>query len=59
LTYKDLSKASGKKLKAILEAAGNKFQVHDPASWPKQAKLAAAGKWEELETLQKELIAGK
>jgi predicted flap endonuclease-1-like 5' DNA nuclease len=59
LSFKDLSKASAKKLKGILEVAGSKFQVHDPTSWPKQAKLAAAGKWEELEALQKELIGGK
>ncbi|MFC0775724.1 glycoside hydrolase family 13 [Terrimonas alba] len=59
ITFKDLSKASAKKLKGILEAAGSKFQMHDPSSWPKQAKLAAAEKWEELETLQKELVAGK
>lgn len=59
LTFKDLSKISVKKLKGILEAAGSKFQVHDPASWPKQAKLAAAAKWEELEELQKELTGGK
>ena len=59
LTFKDLSKISAKKLKGILEVAGNKFQVHDPASWPKQAKLAAADKWEELEVLQKELTGGK
>lgn len=59
LTFKDLSKASVKKLKGILEVAGSKFQLHDPSSWPKQAKLAAAGNWEELETLQKELVGGK
>lgn len=59
LTFKDLSKISVKKLKGILEVAGSKFQVHDPASWPKQAKLAAAEKWEELEELQKELTGGK
>lgn len=59
LTFKELGKASGKKLKAILEAAGPKFQIHDPASWPKQAKLAAAGKWDELKALQEELIGGK
>ncbi|MCP9750367.1 DUF4332 domain-containing protein [Ferruginibacter sp. HRS2-29] len=59
LTYSQLSKASAKKLKEILDAAGPKFNVHVPASWPKQAKLAAAAKWEELETLQKELKGGK
>jgi len=59
LTYNDLSKVSVKKLKDILEVAGSKFQMHDPASWPKQAKLAAAADWEGLEVLQKELIGGK
>ena len=59
VSFKDLSKASGKKLKGILEAAGSKFKSHDPASWPKQAKLAAAGKWAELEELQQELNGGK
>jgi predicted flap endonuclease-1-like 5' DNA nuclease len=59
VSYKELSKLSVKKLNAILEAAGNKFSMHDPTSWPKQAKLAAAGKWDELATLQKELVAGK
>ena len=59
ISFKDLSKASAKKLKAILDAAGSKFKVHDPTTWPKQAKLAAAGKWAELEELQKELNGGK
>ncbi len=59
VSFKELSKLSAKKLKAILEAAGNKFSMHDPTSWPKQAKLAAAAKWDELDILQKELVAGK
>ncbi len=59
VSYKELAKLSAKKLKAVLQAAGNKFTLHDPASWPRQAKLAAAGKWEELDALQKELVAGK
>ena len=59
ISFKDLAKVSAKKLKGILEAAGSKFKVHDPASWPKQAKLAADGKWTELEELQKELTGGK
>ncbi len=58
-SFKELSKTSVKKLKGMLEVAGSKFQMHDPSSWPKQAKLAAAGKWEELESLQKELVKGK
>lgn len=59
VTFAQLSKQTAKKLKTILEAAGNKFSMHNPASWPKQAKLAASAKWEELEALQKELKGGK
>jgi predicted flap endonuclease-1-like 5' DNA nuclease len=58
-TFALLSKATAKKLKSILDAAGSKFQMHNPASWPKQAKLAAAGKWDELAKLQDELKGGK
>lgn len=58
-SFEAVSKATPKKLKSVLEAAGSKFKVHDPATWPKQAKLAAAGKWPELKTLQKELKNGK
>ncbi|MEO8768751.1 MAG: glycoside hydrolase family 13 [Ferruginibacter sp.] len=54
-TFKDLGKATIKKLQLILDAAGSKFTVINPATWPKQAKLAAAGKWEELTKLQEEL----
>ena len=59
VSFKDLSKASTKKLKGILDAGGSKFKVHDPRRWPQQGKLAAAGKWTELEELQKELTGGK
>lgn len=58
-TFAGLGKASAKKIKTILDAAGSKFAVHDPTSWPKQAKLAAAGQWEELDKLQAELKGGK
>lgn len=58
-SYKQLSKATITSLKTILETGGNKFGMHNPATWPKQAKLAADGKWEELEILQKQLKGGK
>ena len=45
--------------KEILDAAGSKFNMHNPATWPKQAKLAAAAKWEELDLLQQQLKVGK
>lgn len=58
-SFEKLGKTSTKKLSEILDAAGSKFKVHDPATWPKQAKLAAAGKWEALKTLQAGLKGGK
>lgn len=59
LSFKDLSKCSIKKLQLILDGAGSSFNVYNPASWPKQAKLAAAGKWEELSQWQEELKSVK
>lgn len=58
-SYISLSKSTGKKIQAILDEAGSKFSVHNPGTWPKQAKLAAGGKWEALALLQKELKGGK
>lgn len=59
VSYKDLGRSTIKNLKAILEQGGNQYSMHNPSSWPKQAKLAAAGKWEELTLLQNELNGGK
>ena len=58
-SYKQLSKATITGLKAILESGGSKFGMHNPGSWPKQAKLAAEGKWQDLDLLQKHLKGGK
>lgn len=59
VTYKDLAKSTIKNLNSLLEEAGNEYKMHNPGSWPKQAKLAASGKWEELAVLQAQLKAGK
>ena len=40
-------------------AAGERFQMHDPTSWPDQAKLAAEGRWDELKELQDILQGGR
>jgi predicted flap endonuclease-1-like 5' DNA nuclease len=59
LSYKQLAKTTAKKLKQLLEDAGPKFSMHIPTTWPKQAKLAADGKWDELDNLQHKLKGGK
>ncbi|MBK8582163.1 MAG: 50S ribosomal protein L27 [Flavobacteriales bacterium] len=58
-TFAELAATSVDKLKSILEAAGPHFASHDPGTWPKQAELAAAGKWDELKAWQDELDGGK
>ncbi|MEL7220347.1 MAG: glycoside hydrolase family 13 [Bacteroidota bacterium] len=59
ITFADLGNAKQTQLKAVLAAAGPRFKMHTPTTWPKQAKLAAAGKWEELKKLQDELKGGR
>jgi large subunit ribosomal protein L21 len=46
-------------LKALLSAAGSRFASHDPTTWPEQAALAAAGKWDEFKALTDALDGGK
>jgi len=58
-TYAQLAKAETSRLSQILQEAGPQFKLANPTTWPKQAALAAAGKWEELETLQDQLKGGR
>jgi predicted flap endonuclease-1-like 5' DNA nuclease len=58
-TFKQLADSDYSTLKSILMSKGSKFVMHDPRNWPKQAKLANDGKWEELDKLKVELIRGK
>jgi predicted flap endonuclease-1-like 5' DNA nuclease/uncharacterized protein YoxC len=47
------------RLKEILEEAGDQYRMHNPYTWPLQARLAAAGRWEEFNTYQEELKGGR
>lgn len=58
VTFADLSKAKVKMLKEVLTNAGSRYKMHNPTTWPKQAKLAASGKWDALKKLQDELNGG-
>ncbi len=59
VTFKDLSAAKAANVKSILDAAGKRFQMHDPSTWADQSKLAANGEWEKLAKLQDALKGGK
>ena len=58
-TFMELSKRDPDKIKAVLANAGGRFKSHDPTTWPRQAKMAAAGQWDELKKWQDELDGGK
>ena len=58
-TFEDLADTSKSQLQKILDEAGPKFRIHDPATWSKQARLAAGGKFKELERLQDRLTGGR
>lgn len=58
-TWAELAEASEERLKEILDAAGPRYQIHDPSTWPAQAKFAAEGKWDELKEYQEVLIGGR
>ena len=58
-TWPELAGAEPAALAAVLEAAGPRFRVHDPATWPRQAALLAAGSWQEFKDLTDSLTAGR
>ncbi len=58
-TWAELAAAPVSRLQEILTAAGDRYRMHKPDTWPQQAGLAANGKWDELEKLQDKLIGGK
>lgn len=51
-TFVELSKTPADKIKSILHDAGERYQLAEPATWPEQAALAAAGRWTDLHELQ-------
>lgn len=59
MTFSQLSNTPSETIVRILRAAGPRFQMHDPGTWPQQAALAAAEKWDELKELQTVLNKGR
>ncbi|WP_421813631.1 30S ribosomal protein S2 [Flagellimonas sp.] len=57
-TYAELADADAEKVKEILTEASSTLAHLDPTSWPKQAKMAAEGKWDELKEWQDSVKGG-
>ncbi len=58
-SWEDLSKASVHKCQEVLDSGGDRYRIHNPGSWPMQAKMAHEGKWKALARWQEEHKAGK
>lgn len=57
-TWKVLSETEVTRLQEILGEGGERFAIHNPGTWPRQAKLAYEGKWQELKDWQDKLFGG-
>lgn len=58
-TWRELANTDVATIQGILDAAGSRYKLADPGTWPKQAELAADGKWDELTEYQDFLQGGK
>lgn len=58
-TFEELAKVEVKRLRNILQAAGPRFRMHEPATWPEQADMAAKGEWTKLVHWQDKLKGGR
>ena len=58
-TWKDLSNITVSKCREVLDSGGEKYRLHDPASWPMQARMCYEGKWKDLYRWQEEHKHGK
>ncbi len=58
-TWKALSECTVEKCQEVLTSGGDRYKIHKPGTWPKQAKFAYEGKWAELLKWQDELDGGK
>ncbi len=58
-TYAAMAKSTAEELMTLLGMAEGNFNAIDTTSWPEQAALAKAGKWDELKELQDKLVGGR
>jgi len=57
--FQDIAKSDPQDLRIILEETDPKLLVHDPETWPAQARLAANQQWDVLKDYQEQLKGGK
>jgi predicted flap endonuclease-1-like 5' DNA nuclease len=55
----DLAATPVAQLREIMDAAGPRYRIADPTTWPEQAALGAAGDWEAFNALTAQLKRGR
>ncbi len=58
-TWKQLSETSVEKSQEILDNAGERYRIHNPSTWARQAEMCYLGQWSELKAWQDSLKGGK
>ena len=58
-TWKQLSETAIEKSQEILNAAGERYRIHNPSTWAKQAEMCYLGQWPELKAWQDSHVGGK
>ncbi len=58
-SFTELAETSVERLKEVLTNAGDRFRMHDPSTWPEQARLAAEGDMGKLKNYQEFLSGGR
>jgi predicted flap endonuclease-1-like 5' DNA nuclease len=58
-TWAELAAADVGVLRTMLQDAGPRFAMHDPSTWPQQARLLATGSWAEFAALTEQLDGGR
>jgi len=58
-TWQELADAPEADVQKILDEAGPRYRMHQPATWAKQAQMAANAEWERLEKYQDWLEGGR
>jgi predicted flap endonuclease-1-like 5' DNA nuclease len=54
-TWADVAAARPDELKKALAKAGERYHMHDPSTWPEQARMMQENRWQELMKYQRKL----
>ncbi|MBT8235397.1 MAG: hypothetical protein KJO04_04325 [Bacteroidia bacterium] len=58
-TWGGLADLNVARCREIIMTGGDRYRLHDPASWPMQARMCAEGKWKDLARWQDDHKHGK